>query len=110
MNSRDPASEDGSLPGAVHWLLLLGILAAGLLLRFWRIRECGLSMWDEYSYVRSARWISTLGHDGHPHAPDVAPPLYPIWMAICFLVAGYHDWVAISASAISSLARPCSLK
>src|SRR2546422_893080 len=102
MNRRDSGVGEGSLPDAMHWLLLVIILATGLTLRFWHIGECGLSMWDEYSYVRSARWLSKLGREGRPHAPDVAPPLYPIWVAVCFLLAGYHDWVAFCASAVAS--------
>jgi 4-amino-4-deoxy-L-arabinose transferase-like glycosyltransferase len=90
------------MPAIFCWLVLGTILAVGLALRFWHIRDCGLSMWDEYSYVRSARWISTFGREGHPHAPDVAPPLYPMLMALCFLLAGFRDWVAVSSSAITS--------
>lgn len=102
MSHDDFTAAKASLAEVFHWLLLGGVLVLGATLRFWRIRECGLSMWDEYSYVRSAQWISTLGRAGHPHAPDVAPPLYPVWVAVCFLLAGDHDWVAVCASAIAS--------
>src|SRR5262245_34083237 len=103
MNSVPSSPENDTFSGAFHWTLFAVVLFAGLALRFWRVTQCGLSMWDEYSYVRAARWLSTIGRDGHPLAPDVAPPLYPVWVAICFLIAGYHDWVAIAASATASL-------
>ncbi|HKN47203.1 MAG TPA: hypothetical protein VJ144_04440, partial [Candidatus Polarisedimenticolia bacterium] len=73
-------SKEPQISDSYTLVLLVVILAIAAVLRFWKINECGLSMWDEYAYVRSGRFIATFGREGGPHAPDVAPALFPLWL------------------------------
>ncbi len=82
--------------------LLIG--AAAALLHFWGLTRLGLTHFDEGSYALAARWIASLGAQGHPVEPVHAPPLYPLLAALAFRIFGVQDWAAIGVSAAAGVA------
>ncbi len=77
-------------------LLCLPTAIASILV-FWNLTALGLSYWDEYNYIVTAKWF--LGSSGgvfHTYEP----PVFPFFMALFFEAFGVHDYVAIATSGI----------
>jgi 4-amino-4-deoxy-L-arabinose transferase-like glycosyltransferase len=70
---------------------------ASAVLVFWNLPTLGLSYWDEYNYIVTARWfLGIRGNVFHTYEG----PVFPFFMSLLFRVFGVQDYVAIATSSL----------
>jgi 4-amino-4-deoxy-L-arabinose transferase-like glycosyltransferase len=74
-------------------LILPTVIAIFLI--FWNVKSLGLSHWDEYNYILTAKWFLNL-EDGVFTIYE--PPGFPFFTALFFKTFGIYDYVAIATS------------
>ncbi len=81
-----------------NWALIsfLLIVFLSVCTRFWSIESLGLSHGDAGNFIRMSTWM--IGEFGRPMYWE--PPVYPISIAIAFMLFGVLDYVAIGATAM----------
>lgn len=76
-------------------------LAVSISMIFWDLQSLGLSHWDEFSYVATAKWFI-----GAPNGvlTFYEPPGFPFAVAVFFRIFGVKDYVAIAVSGAFAIA------
>jgi 4-amino-4-deoxy-L-arabinose transferase-like glycosyltransferase len=68
---------------------------------FWNLKGVGLSHWDEYNYIETAKWF--LRKPGGTFT-IYEPPGFSFLVAVFFRLFGVRDYVAIAVSAVFAVA------
>ncbi len=88
-------------PATAKCVLMAVPLAISAVIVFWDIQGVGLSHWDEYNYLVTAKWFL--------RRPDGAftiyePPGFPFAVSLFFRIFGVKDYIAIAVSGIFAIA------
>jgi 4-amino-4-deoxy-L-arabinose transferase-like glycosyltransferase len=82
------------------FLLAIPVFLSGLIV-FWNLTGLGLSHWDEYNYIETAKWFLRLPGGTFT---IYEPPGFPFLLALFFRLFGVKDYVAIAVSGVFAVA------